>query len=210
MRPVSHRPSIRELRWRDLIGKEKLADWNELLKAQPTTLRPFGWGMGGPHSVGSEQERLLLSMEEAETHMKPVLNKLGVKEKPGSRKAQIIWDLKWSQPTMFARWILLPKISDVVHDVLEAYRNGGKPRFLAVDIKDAFHNIPAGRDRAYTAAVIPWKGKQKVLPQQSQPTCSQTNLLDSPCLELIKLSWFGLKRPGITNLGLRLEEGLRV
>ena len=153
-------------------------------------------------------------MEEGETHMKPVLNKLGVKEKPGSREARIIWDLKWSQPTMFARWILLPKISDVVHDVFEAYRNGGKPRFLAVDVKDAFHNIPAGRDRAYTAAVSLGKENkryQKVLPQQSQPTCSQTNLLDSPCLELIKLSWFGLKRPpGITNLGLRLEEGLRV
>ena len=110
------------------------------------------------------------TMEEAQTHigMKPVLNKLGVivKEKPGSRKARIIWDLKESgvnQLCSQGERILLPKVSDVVHDVLETYREGGRPRFLAVDIKDAFHNIPAGRDRAYTAAVIPWGGKQKVL-----------------------------------------------
>ena len=110
------------------------------------------------------------SVEEAEKQIgvRPVLNKLGViiKEKQNSRKARIIWDLKESgvnQLCSQGERILLPKLSDVVHDVLEIYRKGGRPRFLAVDIRDAFHNIPAGADRAFTAAAIPWKGSTKVL-----------------------------------------------
>ena len=113
---------------------------------------------------------ILESMEEAELHIgkRPVLNKLGVivKEKPNSRKARIIWDLRESSVNKLchqAERIILPKLSDVTHDALEVFRKGGIPKFLAVDIKDAFHNIPSGTDKAYTSAAFKSEGKQKVL-----------------------------------------------
>ena len=89
----------------------------------------------------------------------PLLNKLGVivKEKESGRKCRIIWDLRESKINSLCHQgerVILPKLVDVVHDALEIYRRGGKPRFLAVDILNAFHNIPAGRDRAHTVAAF--------------------------------------------------------
>ena len=110
------------------------------------------------------------SMEDAESHIgrKPILNKLGVivKEKGDTRKARIIWDLKESSVNKLcnqAERIILPKLSDVTHDALEIFRRKGKPSFLAVDIKDAFHNVPAGKDKAYTTASYNCEGEKKVL-----------------------------------------------
>ena len=110
------------------------------------------------------------SMEEAtaEVGRTPVLNKLGVivKQKGETRKARIIWDLRESGVNNLCSQgerVLLPKLSDVVGDAIEVIRSGGSPKFLAIDIRDAFHNIPAGSDRAYTAAAVEIEGKPKVL-----------------------------------------------
>ena len=59
--------------------------------------------------------------------------------------------------------IVLPRLSDVVASALEVFRNGGTPAFLAIDIRDAFHNIPAGTDKAYTAAMVPMNGNHKIV-----------------------------------------------
>lgn len=98
----------------------------------------------------------------------PLLNKLGllVKEKDGKRKCRIIWDLKESKSNSLCSQgerVLLPKLSDVSQDILEVFRKGGAPRLLAVDIRDAFHNVPAGVDRAFTTTALPWEGSNQVL-----------------------------------------------
>ena len=102
-----------------------------------------------------------------ELETEPVLNKLGVvaKEKPGQRKARIIWDMRESGINKLCdqgERIILPRLSDVVANALEVFRRGGTPAFLAIDIRDAFHNIPAGKDKAFTAAVVPMNGHRKV------------------------------------------------
>lgn len=48
--------------------------------------------------------------------------------------------------------ILLPRLMDAVHDALDLMRAGKTPILAAVDIADAFHNVPAGRDKKYTMA----------------------------------------------------------
>lgn len=49
--------------------------------------------------------------------------------------------------------ILLPRLMDAVHDALDLMRAGKTPILAAVDIADAFHNVPAGKDRKYTMAL---------------------------------------------------------
>ena len=95
--------------------------------------------------------------------IEPVLNKVGVIVKDKitqsgvTRKARIIWDMRESHINSLCSQgerIILPKVTDVVSDAIDIFRAGGTPSFVAVDIRDAFHNIPAGRDRAFTAAAI--------------------------------------------------------
>ncbi|CAE7312378.1 unnamed protein product [Symbiodinium sp. CCMP2592] len=106
--------------------------------------------------------------EEAEALLggPPVLNRLGVivKDKVDAqgrpvRKARVIWDLRESRVNMACcqgERILLPRLLDVVSSLLRVYRRGGKPYLAGLDIKDAFMNVPAGPDRKYTAAAVPW------------------------------------------------------
>ena len=88
---------------------------------------------------------------------KPVLNKLGVvvKFSGQTKKSRIIWDLRESGVNLrcdTAERIVLPRLLDVVQETLEAIRNDQEPIFAAIDIRDAFHNVPAGKDRKYTVA----------------------------------------------------------
>ena len=101
------------------------------------------------------------SVEEAEKEIgaKPVLNKLGVivKVKETGKKARIIWDLRESGVNKIcnpSERIILPRLIDAAQDILTVFRHNGVPRLLAIDVQDAFHNIPAGRDRAYTMAAF--------------------------------------------------------
>ena len=110
------------------------------------------------------------SVEQAEAELgrTPLLNKLGVivKEKDSGRKCRIIWDLKESRINRLCHQgerVIVPKLTDVIHDALCIYRKGGRPRFLAVDILNAFHNIPAGRDRSFTVAAFESETGTKVL-----------------------------------------------
>lgn len=91
----------------------------------------------------------------------PILNKLGVVVKfSGSgdevkKKSRIIWDMRESKVNDRcdpAERIILPRLLDVVSETLTLQANNLKPVFAAIDIQDAFHNIPAGRDKRYTAA----------------------------------------------------------
>jgi hypothetical protein len=89
----------------------------------------------------------------------PVLNKLGVVVKfqgeQQVKKSRIIWDLRDSgvnEQCDPAERVMLPRLLDVVHDIVNALRSGGEAVLAAVDIQDAFHNVPAGRDRRYTVA----------------------------------------------------------
>ena len=66
--------------------------------------------------------------------------------------------------------IVLPRLLDVVASALEVFRKGGAPAFLAIDIRDAFHNIPAGTDKAYTAAIVPMNGDRKHVRRTRTPT----------------------------------------
>ena len=99
----------------------------------------------------------------------PVLSKLGVivKVKEATKKARIIWDLRESKANELCNQgerIILPRILDAVHDGLEIFRKGGHPSFLAVDVRDAFHNIPAGQDKSFTTAAFrDSDGKDKIL-----------------------------------------------
>ncbi|CAE7838251.1 unnamed protein product [Symbiodinium sp. CCMP2592] len=97
----------------------------------------------------------------------PVLNRLGVlvKEKKDAqgnlvRKARVIWDLKESQVNKACNQgerIILPRLLDVVASLLAAYRRGRPPFLACIDIRDAFMNIPAGKDRRFTVAAVPRK-----------------------------------------------------
>ena len=124
-----------------------------------------------------------LQQVESELGVKPVLNKLGVIVKikeSGVRKARIIWDLRESKINSLCRQgerVILPRLRDAIADANETYRQGGRPRFLAVDITNAFHNIPAGRDRAYTAAAFESPQGRKIL--------------------VYDVLVFGLRRPGV-------------
>ena len=110
------------------------------------------------------------SIEQAtsDLHRTPILNKLGVivKEKESGRKCRIIWDLRESGINKLCHQgerVILPKLVDAVHDALNIYRSGGKPRFLAVDILNVFHNVPAGKDRSFTVAAFDSPSGWKIL-----------------------------------------------
>ena len=105
--------------------------------------------------------------DQAEKELGPdyVLNELGVVVKTKQdaqgrwvKKFRIIWDLKESQVNKACcqgERVLLPRLLDVVASVLKAYRDGLKPHLAGVDIRDAFMNIPAGVDKAFTTAALP-------------------------------------------------------
>ena len=85
------------------------------------------------------------------------LNKLGVvvKWKGDKKKARIIWDLRESKVNDRCdqgERIILPRLLDVVQSCLMVMRKGKTPVLAAVDIQDAFHNIPAGSDKRFTVA----------------------------------------------------------
>eukprot|EP00435_Cladocopium_sp_Y103_P005106 s7174_g1.t1 len=106
------------------------------------------------------------SLEEAtkELGRQPIVNRLGVivKEKvegdKASRKARIIWDLRRSganQSCDQAERVLLPRLLDLVAGVLEGYRQSKPCWVAAIDIKDAFMNVPVMRDRYALVAAKP-------------------------------------------------------
>ena len=107
---------------------------------------------------------LVKTVKEAEEELgrAPILNKLGVitKEKIEngitSKKSRIIWDLRRSGANQCCHQgerVLLPRLLDLAAAALEGYRKSQRCWLAAIDIKDAFLNIPVGRDRfALTAA----------------------------------------------------------
>ena len=110
------------------------------------------------------------SVEEAEKAVgkKIVFNKLGliVKERDGKRKARIIWDLKESKVNALCSQgerILLPRVSDAIKSSNNVFRSGGSPSYLAIDIRDAFHNIPSGKDKAFTASMVNIGDQTKIM-----------------------------------------------
>lgn len=93
----------------------------------------------------------------------PILDKLGVVVKfSGSgtevkKKSRIIWDMRESRVNDKcdpAERIILPRLMDVVAETLRKQKAHELPTFAAVDIQDAFHNIPSGSDKKYTAAKV--------------------------------------------------------
>ena len=110
------------------------------------------------------------SLEEAERDVGKslTLNKLGliVKITETARKARIIWDMRESGINRLCdqgERILLPRVSDIVEDTLKLLRENRKPIFLAVDVRDAFHNVPSNEDKAFTAAAFVDNGVTKIV-----------------------------------------------
>ena len=112
------------------------------------------------------------SMEEARDELGryPVINKLGLVSKMadnGVTKHRIIWDLKESAANLAcnqAERIVLPRLLDLAGAACDVYRRGLIPWILAVDVRDAFLNIPAGKDKAMTVSA--WtdrSGNKKIL-----------------------------------------------
>ena len=111
---------------------------------------------------------LVPDLEEAERELgrAPVLNRLAVIVKTKvnddgetQKKSRIVWDLRRSGANAVCKQterILLPRLLDVAAHVLEQYRKGQEECWLAaVDIRDAFMNIPVMQDRFALAAVVP-------------------------------------------------------
>lgn len=138
-----------------------------------------GW-MNWPSAIeeADELEKLILKAEsqgfchlvEDETELRNeigafILNKLGVvvKYKGDVKKARIIWDLRESrvnQKCNQGERVVLPRLLDVVSDLKALIAQGSQPVLAAVDIQDAFHNIPAGPDKRYTVAAAQIGGRQ--------------------------------------------------
>ena len=85
-----------------------------------------------------------------------ILNKLGVIVKmvgpEAKKKSRIIWDLRQSKVNLRCNQmerVILPRLMDAVSNILELMRGGHEPVLAAVDIENAFHNIPAGEDKKY-------------------------------------------------------------
>ena len=98
----------------------------------------------------------------------PVLSKLGVIVKHQGenqeKKTRIIWDLRQSglnNKCNPAERVVLPRLLDVVTDSLRLLKTEGAVTFAAVDIKDAFHNVPASSDRKYTVASAELEDKKQ-------------------------------------------------
>ena len=117
-------------------------------------------GRGFCHLSGSMEEAT------AELGRPPVLNKLGVVVKYnayGTKKSRIIWDLRESRANQLCNQgerILLPRLLDVAQQAIRVYRSGSTPWLAAVDIRDAFMNIPSGQDKRYTVAARPKPGHE--------------------------------------------------
>ena len=121
----------------------------------------LGYSTPIPSNGGKGFCTIYNSMTEARRDLgtTPILSKLGVivKNKESVRKARIIWDLReWKANDLCNQGerIILPRVLDAVSDALDIFRKGGHPSFLAVDVRDAFHNIPAGEDRSFTTAAF--------------------------------------------------------
>ena len=90
-----------------------------------------------------------------------ILNKLGVIVKmvgpeANKKKSRIIWDLRQSKVNLRCNQmerVTLPRLMDAVSNILELMREGLEPVLAAVDIENAFHNVPVGDDKKYTVAV---------------------------------------------------------
>lgn len=90
----------------------------------------------------------------------PVLNKLGVvvKWSADKKKSRVIWDLRESGANALCSQgerIVLPRLLDLAQGAVIAYRRQREPWLAAVDIRDAFMNIPAGEDKFVTTAALP-------------------------------------------------------
>ena len=105
--------------------------------------------------------RVVESLEEAETILgkEPIWSKLGVIVKfqgeERKKKSRIIWDLKESKVNEKCEpgeRVVLPRLMDAVRDCEHLLRKKREPVFVAVDIQDAFHNVPAASDKRFTAA----------------------------------------------------------
>ena len=104
--------------------------------------------------------RVVESLEEAETILgkDPIWSKLGVVVKfqgeERKKKSRIIWDLKESKVNEKCEpgeRVVLPRLMDAVRDCEHLLRKKREPVFVAVDIQDAFHNVPAASDKRFTA-----------------------------------------------------------
>ena len=90
-----------------------------------------------------------------------IINKLGVIVKfseQGKKKARIIWDLRQSGANLrcnHAERIVLPKLTDVASAAQRVYGKGSEPWLLALDVADAFLNIPVSGDKAMTLSAKP-------------------------------------------------------
>ena len=76
----------------------------------------------------------------------------------GTKKSRIIWGLRESRANRLRNQgerILLPRLLDVAQQAIRVYRSGSTPWLAAVDIRDAFMNIPSGQDKRYTVAARP-------------------------------------------------------
>ena len=102
--------------------------------------------------------RILPDLEAAKAELGPdvILNKLGVIVKyneQGLKKSRIIWDLRQSGANTrcdHAERIVLPKLTDIASSVQKVYARKGEPWLMALDVADAFLNIPVARDKAMT------------------------------------------------------------
>ena len=95
----------------------------------------------------------------------PVLNKLGVvvKYNGEKKKCRVIWDLRESGANTHCSQgerIVLPRLLDLATLAVQKYRRRRSPWIAAVDIRDAFMNIPAGKDKFVTTAAIPRKQEE--------------------------------------------------
>ena len=116
--------------------------------------------------------RLLPDLETAESELgeKVTLNKLGVVVKyseSGTKKSRVVWDLRRSGANSKchqAERIVLPRLTDLAAAGVRAYRADKEPWLVALDVRDAFLNVPAGKDKAFTVAAKPDpEGKNQVI-----------------------------------------------
>ena len=106
--------------------------------------------------------RIVETEDEAKSELGrlPVLNKLGVvvKFNGDKKKCRVIWDVRESGANIHCSQgerIVLPRLLDLASGAVHKYRRRRTPWLAAVDIRDAFMNIPAGSDKFVTAAAIP-------------------------------------------------------
>ena len=145
--------------------------------------------------------RIIPTMDEAvhEYGRQPVINKLGVVVKhneAGAKKSRIIWDLKQSQANVSCHQgerIVLPPLTDLATSACQALRAHQQAWVLALDVRDAFLNIPAGKDRFMTLAAKPDEDGNNVLIAADTLVFGAKS---SPTIwAAMQLCWAGLGRP---------------